>query len=100
MSVNKKWVETQDLYKRFPGEEPRKWDMLRYMVGDVPHDARLVEKQRVNGKMMFVMDDGAKVALHQILGTWYVKHVKQVHSSGGDTFLLPLLLLASLRRQA
>jgi hypothetical protein len=90
--TNKKWVETHDLYKRFPGEEPRKWDMLRYLVGDVPHDARLVEKRRVGGKMLFVMDDGAKVALHQILGTWYVK---QVHSSGGDTFLLPLLLLAA-----
>ena len=50
--TNKKWVETHDLYKRFPGEEPRKWDMLRYLVGDVPHDARLVEKRRVGGKML------------------------------------------------
>jgi len=92
--VSKELLKTHDCWTRLRGEEPRKGDDVRYVIGDEPHDSEVIGKERVNGKTVFVMKDGNKVALFQIQGTWWRKPIK---SEGGDPgAFLPLVVLTML----
>jgi hypothetical protein len=92
--VSKELPKTHECWTRSRGEEPRKGDDVRYVIGEEPHDSEVVGKERVNGKTVFVMKDGNKVALFQIQGTWWRKRVKS--EGNGDGAILPLLVMASM----
>jgi hypothetical protein len=90
--ISKELPKTHDCWTRLRGEEPRKGDDVRYVIGDEPHDSEVVGKERVKGKTVFVMKDGNKVALFQIQGTWWRKQSK----SDGSGAFLPLLALTMM----
>lgn len=93
--VSKELPKTHECWERLRGEEPRKGDDVRYVIGDEPHDSEVVGKERVKGKTVFIMKDGNKVALFQIKGTWWRKRVK---GDGGDGAIIPLLVMASMKQ--